>query len=119
MSSNSDEVDPEREVSIIYDDMARLSDRVWRLQSGMAWAQQPPSRTRRLITNVEVLDGPDRGLTVHSNFVIIEVRRGKQAVHGGHYEHHLVGADGGWRIALKKVDLVSNDLPQENLAFLV
>src|SRR4051812_1093271 len=57
--SNRDDVDPEREVSIIYDDRVRLSDRVWRLQSGKAFAQQPPSRTCRLISNVEVLDGPD------------------------------------------------------------
>jgi len=29
-----------------------LGQRVWRLKSGMAWAEDPPSRTRHLVTNV-------------------------------------------------------------------
>ena len=52
--SNRDDVDPEREVSIIYDDRVRLSDRVWRLQSGKAFAQQPPSRTCRFFSSTAI-----------------------------------------------------------------
>jgi benzoate/toluate 1,2-dioxygenase beta subunit len=50
---NSDDADPMRQAMIIYDNRARLEERVYRLTSGAAWAQQPQSRTRRLISNVE------------------------------------------------------------------
>src|SRR5437773_1767250 len=45
---NEDDTDPERQVSIIYDDRVRLGERVARLQSGAAWAQEPKSRMRRV-----------------------------------------------------------------------
>src|SRR5271155_5182806 len=51
---NSDDADPARQAMIIYDNRARLGERISRLTSGAAWAQQPRSRTRRLISNVEV-----------------------------------------------------------------
>lgn len=59
---NSDDADPARQAMIIYDNRARLDERVYRLTSGAAWAQQPRSRTRRLISNVEVreIDGGDQ-----------------------------------------------------------
>ncbi len=43
---NEDDTDPERQVSIIYDDRGRLGERVARLKSGAAWAQEPKSRMR-------------------------------------------------------------------------
>jgi 3-phenylpropionate/cinnamic acid dioxygenase small subunit len=118
--ANADDTDPQHDVSFLYDDRARMGDRVWRLlHSGAAWSQTPPSKTRRLITNVEVLDGEDGDVLVYSNFVIVEARRGKQTLLGGQYEHHLRRGEDGWRIAYKKVSLVNNDLPIENLTLLV
>src|SRR5215469_14369458 len=51
---NGEGTDPEREITLVYDDLPRLRDRVERLASGVAHAQTPPSRTKRLISNVEV-----------------------------------------------------------------
>src|SRR6266403_683223 len=48
---------PDREISIVYDDFPRLRDRIDRLMSGMAHAQSPPSKTRRVIGNVQVAEG--------------------------------------------------------------
>lgn len=116
--SNRYDIDPRREVSIIYDDAARLADRVGRLRSGLAFAQQPPSRTRRHVTNVEIVEEGEL-LVAHSNFIIVEVRRGKQNLFSGHNEHRLRQVRDEWKIAFKKIDLVNNDLPFENLAFLL
>src|SRR5439155_898605 len=52
---NRDDSDPMREVSIIYDNRARLEDRIMRLKSGAIYAQEPKSRLRRVVANVEVL----------------------------------------------------------------
>src|SRR5947208_1391806 len=44
----------EDELSIFDETKETLSGRVARLETGMAWAEDPPSRTRHLITNIEV-----------------------------------------------------------------
>ena len=39
---------------------ATLAGRIARLDTGMAWAEDPPSRTRHLVSNVEVKAGETR-----------------------------------------------------------
>ena len=51
---NRDDSDPTREISAIYDDRTRLQARIDRLKSGVAYAQDPKSRMRRLISNIEI-----------------------------------------------------------------
>src|SRR5882724_9707132 len=44
----------ETELAFFDDDRASLGMRVKRLDTGMAWAEDPPSRTRHLVTNVQI-----------------------------------------------------------------
>jgi p-cumate 2,3-dioxygenase beta subunit len=60
---------------IISDDMDRIKARIVRLKSRNAHAEYPHSRTRRLITNVRILDGDEVNATVAANFVIYRFRR--------------------------------------------
>ena len=83
---NKDDGDPHRDISIIYDNRQTMQERVTRLQSGVAHAQSPFSKTRRLLTNIELEETKDGEAVVHSNFVIYELRRGKQTAFAGHYE---------------------------------
>jgi benzoate/toluate 1,2-dioxygenase subunit beta len=115
-----DESDPERHVSLIYDDRGRIEERVWRLTVGPAHAQIPPSATRRLITNVRVgRPEPGRDVPVRSNFAIFEVRKGTQRAFAGEYEHRLVPHGDGWRIRRRTARLVNCEAPIFNLTFLV
>jgi benzoate/toluate 1,2-dioxygenase subunit beta len=115
---NSDDADPARQAMIIYDNRARLDERVYRLTSGAAWAQQPRSRTRRLISNVEVRE-TDGGYAVESNCLIAELRRSRQDLFAARILHTLRPAGDSFRIALKKVLLLNNDEAIDNLTFLV
>ena len=46
----------------------------------MAWAEDPPSRTRHLIANIEVEPGEIRSeLEVYSNFIVYRSRVGDRA----------------------------------------
>src|SRR5215475_12584335 len=66
-----DDMTREDELAIFDEDKATLDARVARLDTGMAWAEDPPSRTRHLITNVEVEPGSSPGeIKVYSNFVV-------------------------------------------------
>jgi 3-phenylpropionate/cinnamic acid dioxygenase small subunit len=40
------------------DDKSSIEVRLWRLQSGAAWSEEPPSRTRHLISNVQISPVP-------------------------------------------------------------
>jgi 3-phenylpropionate/cinnamic acid dioxygenase small subunit len=49
-----EELSKEGELAILDETKATLRRRIERLETGMAWAEDPPSRTRHLITNIEV-----------------------------------------------------------------
>jgi 3-phenylpropionate/cinnamic acid dioxygenase small subunit len=116
---NSYDIDPTTEVSLIYDDKSRMRDRVWRLQSGLAYSQEPASRVRHMLSNIELVSVEGDAATVSSNFAIFEMRKGVQKVYAGRVEHHLRREGDGWKITFKKVDLINNDDPIDNLTFLV
>ena len=69
---NSNELENEFTVpgatALFDDDKAQLNARIRKLETGYAWSEDPPSRTRHLITNVRVITESDTGLEVESNF---------------------------------------------------
>jgi 3-phenylpropionate/cinnamic acid dioxygenase small subunit len=117
--SNHDDVDPKREVTLIYDDWVRLQLRVSRLKSGFAHAQEPKSRMRRLISNIVIEETANGEIVASSNFLLAELRRGKQDLFAGRSIHRLRAHNGSFKLASKKVLLVNNDEPIDNLTFLI
>jgi len=116
---NDDDIDPQRHVSIIYDSRARLEDRIERMKSGAAYAQDPKSRLRRMVSNVEVEEGDNGEVTVYSNFNLTELRRGRQDTFAGRTIYKLRPQGASFKIAYKKVLLVNNDEVIDNLTFLI
>ena len=116
---NRDDSDPALEISAIYDDRARLQVRIDRLKSGVAYAQDPKSRMRRFISNIEIERADNGDLIVSSNFLLVELRRSKQDVFAGRTIHRLRSDDDSFKISYKKVLLVNNDEVIDNLTFLV
>lgn len=116
--AGGDDVDPARRISIVYDNRTRLEDRIFRLKSKSAHAQQPRSRMRRLVSNVQVqMDGAVA--RVSANFVVPELRRGHQDLFNGRSHYELRATASGWRIGSKKILLVNNDEFIDNLTFLL
>lgn len=116
---NKEDVDPARELSIIYEGYDGLRERVRRLNSKFAHAQQPRSRVSRVISNFE-LDGVDADrISGNANFVLGEVRRNRQIVWFGRTHHVLRRTPAGLKIHYKKVVMLNNDIPMPNLTFLV
>jgi len=125
------------EAAFFDEDKDSLSRRMTRLETGMAWAEDPPSRTRHLFTNVRVvpteeavLSGSrrnDQGGTpcppgeyeVHCNFLLYRSRL-------EHDVEFFVGArtdrlrrtdrGAGWEIARRKVVLDQSTLNAKNLS---
>jgi benzoate/toluate 1,2-dioxygenase beta subunit len=116
---NDDDIDPKTQVSIIYDDRDRLSQRIERLLSGSVLSQQPRPRMRRLISNIDV--GEQRGaeIIVESNFILAIARGGSKQLWAGRSIHHLRSAANSFKIARKKVLLIDNDQEIPLLQFLI
>jgi 3-phenylpropionate/cinnamic acid dioxygenase small subunit len=117
--SNADDTNPSRQVSIIYDRRDQLAERVWRLESGLAYAQEPQSRASHLVGNVRLLEPEGDLIVAESVFNITEFRRSVIHVHAGRVVHHLRRDGEGLRIVRKKVELVNNDGHLGNLSILL
>jgi len=60
----------------LYDEtLDSLERRIARLETGLAWSEDPPSRTRRLISNIEVIRTANEAeIQVFSNFLVYRNR---------------------------------------------
>jgi len=116
---NDDDIDPRRQVSIIYDDHDRLVQRVERLVSGTVLALQPVPKMRRIVSNIEIEQEAPDVIAVHSNFILATTRAGRQELWAGQALHRLRMRDGTHRILSKKVLLNNSDQEIPLLQFLI
>jgi 3-phenylpropionate/cinnamic acid dioxygenase small subunit len=116
---NDDDIDPARQVSIIYDDRDRLTQRVDRLLSGSVLSQQPRPRMRRVVSNIEIGTPAGGEVTVESNFILGLARSGTKHVWIGRSIHQLRETGDSLKIARKKVLLIDNDQEIPLLQFLI
>jgi benzoate/toluate 1,2-dioxygenase beta subunit len=116
-----DDADPTTTMSIIFDNRSRIGTRIKQLHTGKRHAQNPASRLRHLITNVELLsgDGDTHEIEVGANFLVYESRERGVTLWAGRSQWVLRRTEDGLRIARKKVMLVNNDRALNTLAFLI
>ena len=111
--------DPQREVALAFDDRRQLEGRLYRLRTGYAWSQVPPSRTSRIVASVEAFAGPsDAVLMARSSFLITELRNGETRSFAGWNAHRLARSDDGWKILVKQVNLLQSDQNLRNPSLL-
>jgi 3-phenylpropionate/cinnamic acid dioxygenase small subunit len=102
-------------VNYMNDDKEFLTARIKRLDTGVAHAETPPSRTRHYVSNVQVqLEEDGSGeVTAFSNFIVYQGRRERSDYQFfGRREDRLRRVDGSWRIAHRRVYLQHAVLPR-------
>lgn len=117
--ANSDDIDPSTQMSIIFDNRARIATRIKQLHTGKRVSQDPASRLRRLISNVELLGVDDEQLEVGANFLVYESRERGVTLWAGRTTWTLRRSADGLRITRKVVLLANNDRALNTLAFLI
>lgn len=117
--ANGADIDPERQMSMIYDNRSRIGLRVRQLKTGRRHSQTPPSQLARVISNVELLESEGENIRVAANVVIFETNLRGDVVWGARNEYTLRRIDGALRMAFKKVVLVNNNKAIWTLSFLV
>jgi p-cumate 2,3-dioxygenase beta subunit len=112
--------DPQRSQYYVWDNYELLSARVKRLKSKHAHAENPHSRTRRLVTNVRIGELSDSSLPVQAAFLIYKIRDGNVDQFVGRYEHTLATNGGGLKFRKRRAVLELEVLrPGGRLSFIL
>lgn len=112
-------------VADVVDDMFHFDDnrqslelRVRRLGTGVAWAEDPPSRTRHFVTNVRAEPAADGEVAV-SSYLLLYRSRGDDGTHDllSAERHDTLRPVGDqWRLARREAVLDQTTLGTKNLA---
>lgn len=104
----------------VCDDYDLIRARVKRLKSRKAHAENPHSRTHRMISNVIILEQGDETVWVAANFVIHRYRDGGAYTYVGRYEHILRVLDDRLRFRVRRAVPVMEAMdPGARLSFIL
>ena len=95
-----------------------LTRRVKQILTGVHWAEEPPSRTCHVVSNVQITATAAAGdeVTVKSRFLVYRNRVETETDFlVGKREDVLRRVDGGWKIARRRIVLDQNVLLAKNL----
>ncbi|MEC9357993.1 MAG: aromatic-ring-hydroxylating dioxygenase subunit beta [Pseudomonadota bacterium] len=119
MTPGGEDIDPETQMSIIYDNRSRIALRVKQLYTGKRHTQMPASGLGRLLSNIEILGIEGGDVRVAANTMIFESSLRGDTVWATRNEYVLRRTEHGLRMARKKVVLVNNDKALYTLSFLI
>lgn len=117
--ANGDDGDPEKVMSIIYDNRSRIALRIRQYHTGKRFSQTPQSRLRRLISNIEVMKDDGQEIDVGCNVIIFESQTRGDVLWAARTEYRLRRVEGALRMVRKKVGLVNNREALYSMAFLI
>ncbi len=95
----------------IADDRERIRQRVIRLMDPSCHAEFPHSRTRRMISNIQIIDRDGNELSVAANYVCYRFRRHERVrEYVGSYKHRLVCTEDSFLIKERRVTVNAEEL---------
>ena len=106
------------ELAVMDETRDSLIRRIERLDSGFAWAEDPPSRTRHFISNVELeaTENPAE-IRAYSNFILYRTRGEREEdFYVGSREDILRRAGESWQITYRKIVLDQSVLSAKNVS---
>src|SRR5215472_11131137 len=111
------EVTPLGDLAILEEDRRYLEMRVARLETGMAWAEDPPSRTRHMIGNLQVTPLENGEVEAKTAFLVYRSHLETDAqLLSGCREDVLRKVDGAWKVTRRTIVLDANVLLDKNLS---
>lgn len=117
--ANGANIDPENEMSIIFDNRSRIGLRIRQLHTGKRHSQEPRSRIRRIVSNIEVDLLGNGDIEARSNSLVFESNLRGEQLWSCRNTFLLRRESGALKMARKKVVLTNNDKPLYTLAFLI
>ena len=106
--------------AIIDEDIVGLKSRIDQISNPrLTRAENPPSLTRRVVSNIEVGSADEGDLTVASNFILVHARWDTQQIWAGRTLHRLRRDGAAFKMAFKKVLLINAEQEIPLLQFLI
>jgi p-cumate 2,3-dioxygenase beta subunit len=119
-ATDAPEGDPRSSLFLIADDALRIRSRVKQLLGKSAWAENPRSRTRRLISNVRIRSVEGDTISVTANFAVYRMRMEQLDTYVGRYEYTLVRQEGKLKIRERRAVLDLESLrPQGKVSIIL
>jgi len=111
--------DPANSVFLINDDLPRIKSRARQLLGATAWAENPRSMTRRLITNVRIVSVEGDTVRASANFFIQRSRMERIVTYVGQYRYKLVRAGASFKFAERIVILAQDTLRSQGVMSII
>ena len=119
LPANGDDIDPEAQMSIVYDNRSRINLRVRQLLTGKRHTQEPASRIRHMVTNVEIMGETEGAQDVGCIVLVYEPSMRGETLWAARTDYRLRPTGDSFLMVRKKVALVNNDKPLFTLSFLI
>jgi 3-phenylpropionate/cinnamic acid dioxygenase small subunit len=116
---------------LMKEDWGTLKVRTERMENDFAWSEDPPSRTRRQVTNVRVTDVTDEEIQLKNNLVIVRSRKAETDPEFLSMERHDTlrrvddgyvpwsGEEPGLKLATRRVLLDHTVVPTNSLSIIL
>lgn len=117
--TDGEEYSRDDESAYFDDDKAYIGVRIKRLMTGRAWAEEPPSRTRHMVSNVRARRTGEGQYEVDSVFYVYRSRLERQVdeyVGGRHDVLRKTDSGYGWEIARRTIHLDQATLATSNIS---
>jgi p-cumate 2,3-dioxygenase beta subunit len=111
--------DPDNSVFLVADDLPRIRSRVRQLLGNTAWAENPRSLTRRLVTNVRVTTVEGDTICATANFLVHRCRMERVSTFVGQYRYKLVRHGSSFKIAERIVILAQDTLREQGIMSII
>jgi benzoate/toluate 1,2-dioxygenase beta subunit len=115
---STEPAEPQREITYLYESRGSLGLRVAKIRTGLLQTETPPSRTVRLVNNVQVEPAVGtEGHAVRGAFLLY--RQGRQRrveILAGYRRERWTQAADGWRLREREIRFAANVLPTKSLS---
>ena len=109
--ARKEQTDPVNEISLFYEDRDLMEMRISRIQHPRAHSLDRPVTTSHVTGDrmIEAVNTDMGELMITTRFQMIEHQQGEQRLFAGVYRYHLRREGEGFKISLKRVDLINCD----------
>jgi len=109
----------EAHTSLFYEDKLLLKVRIERLRHPNAFSQQQPSFCQHVLQQPIILESGDERCVLRTPFIYAEAQLDQQLILAGTAYHHLQHDAAGWKIRMKKIELLNREAALPSIQLLL
>jgi 3-phenylpropionate/cinnamic acid dioxygenase small subunit len=109
----------ETHTSLFYEDKLLLKVRIERLRHPNAFSQQQPSFCQHVLQQPAVVESGEQQCLVRTPFLYAEAQLDRQILLAGVAFHQLRNQVGGWKIQMKKIELLNREAALPSIQLLL